>query len=146
MPIYKTAAVFKGTNYRGVHLTAQIAKAVETIIGNNITQHLTNTCGYGPNQFAYEKERGCRDALVHLMLTWLDGMDRRFKFGLYCADVAGAFDRVRAVRLCEKLRAKGVCERMLQLISSWLRTRSAQVVVGVLSLQLYSSAPAGSER
>ena len=115
-PIFKRAAVFKPTNYRGVHLTAQISKAVERIIACNFTQHLTATIGCGPNQFAYEKERGCRDALANMVLIWLEGMDRHLKIGLYCSDVSAAFDKVCAERLCEKLRAKGICEQMVQLI------------------------------
>ena len=83
----------------------------------------------GANQFAYKLERGARDALAFLTLTWLNGFCRKVKFVLYCSDVSGAFDRVRLERLLAKLRAKGVPERWVQLFASWLRARTARVAV-----------------
>ena len=64
------------------------------------------------------------------MLTWLLGFDCGRKFLLYCSDVAGAFDRVSAQRLTEKLTALGVPPDWVRLFSSWLRSREALVVVG----------------
>ena len=49
---------------------------------------------------------------------------------LYCADVAGAFDRVSAERLRQKLRASGIHPKLLKLLFSWLEKRTAYVVVG----------------
>ena len=48
---------------------------------------------------------------------------------MYCSDVSGAFDRVRAERLLEKLQSKGVHPTMIALVGSWLQQRTAQVVV-----------------
>ena len=57
--------------------------------------------------------------------------------GLYCSDVAGAFDRVNADRFMEKLEAKGVHEQLRIVFKSWLSTRQAYVCVdGVLSKPL----------
>ena len=49
---------------------------------------------FGPNQFAYLPGKGARDALAVMVLTWLNGMCGGLKFGLYCSDVSGAFDKV----------------------------------------------------
>jgi hypothetical protein len=49
---------------------------------------------------------------------------------VYCSDVAGAFDRVSTTRLLTKLRAKKLRPEILEVLKSWLRQRSAQVVVG----------------
>ena len=48
---------------------------------------------------------------------------------LYCSDVSGAFDRVRAERLLAKLKANGVHDKMLAVLTSWLQTRAARVCV-----------------
>ena len=45
------------------------------------------------------------------------------------SDVSGAFDRVSANRLLEKLRARGMPQDLLDVISSWLRKRAAKVIV-----------------
>ena len=50
--------------------------------------------------------------------------------GFFCSDVSGAFDRVSADKLIGKLAACGVNSRMRQVIRSWLRDRTARVVVG----------------
>ena len=39
-------------------------------------------------------------------------MGARKRVGLYCSDVSSAFDRVNAERLVQKLRARGVHERI----------------------------------
>ena len=48
---------------------------------------------------------------------------------VYCSDVSGAFDRVSALRLAQKLRTTGLHEHWVRLLMSWLRDRSAHVVV-----------------
>ena len=65
-----------------------------------------------------------------LVLTWIAGFDRGYKYAVYCADVSGAFDRVSAERLLKKLKALGVPEQWLNLFQSWLRERPARVAVG----------------
>ena len=64
------------------------------------------------------------------MLTWVQGFNEGKKFGAHCADVAGAFDRVRTERLLAKLEHQGVPQRWLKLFGSWLRQRQARVAVG----------------
>ena len=39
------------------------------------------------------------------MLNWLLGFDRERKFGLYCSDVSGVFDKMSVKRLTAKLEA-----------------------------------------
>ena len=128
--MFKRGATWKAGNYRGVHLTAQLGKAAERFLQFSFCSHLAGDFCSGENQFAYKTERGARDALAYLVLTWLSGFGRSKKFVLYCSDVAGAFDRVRVERLLAKLRAKGVTEKWVKLFASWLRERPAQVVVG----------------
>ena len=84
----------------------------------------------GPNQFAYQRARGARDALAYMVLTWVNGFKRGMKFALYCSDVSCAFDRVNTFRMIEKLRAKGVRDDMLKVFEAWLANRKAVVVCG----------------
>ena len=63
-PLYKKRSVYDPGNYRGLHLTAQLSKAVERLIGRLFLPFLESTGAYGPNQFAYRKHRGCKDALA----------------------------------------------------------------------------------
>ena len=64
-----------------------------------------------------------------MVLTWLRAMAQGNRIAVYCSDVSGAFDRVPADRLLDKLRVRGVHERILAVLRSWLAPRSAAVVV-----------------
>ena len=90
---------------------------------------LMQTVAFGPNQFAYTKGRGSRDAIAFLTLTWLMGFDDKNKFAVFCSDVSAAFDRVRQDTMENKLKAKGLHPRVCHVLSSWLALRTATVVV-----------------
>ena len=63
------------------------------------------------------------------MLLWICAVNAGQKVGVYCSDVAGAFDRVSAYRLLEKLALKEIPSCILRVLDSWLLPRSAQVIV-----------------
>ena len=130
VPLYKQKAAWCAANYRGVHVTAQLAKAAERLLQRSFGTFLYSAPVAGVNQFAYKPERGARDVLALLVLTWVEGFNDGKKFGVHCADVAGAFDRVRTERLLAKLEHQGVPKRWLKLFGSWLRQRQARVAVG----------------
>ena len=75
-------------------------------------------------------ERGARDALAQLVLTWISMFGKQRKIAVYCSDVSGAFDKVNSRRLLRKLRARGVPDAILMVIQSWLYERRARVAVG----------------
>ena len=128
-PIHKKKARSDPSNYRGVHLTAQASKVVERVLGSFLKPFLEQTGAYGPNQFAYSSGRGTRDAVALCVLTWLHYLDQGSKVGIYCSDVAGAFDRVAPARLLEKLSKKGVHELIIEVVTDWLGDRTATVIV-----------------
>ena len=128
-PIFKRRAKSNAANYRGVHLTAQLSKVVERMIGHLFQPYFESTGAYGPNQFAYRKKRGYRDLLALNVMHWISSFNAGKRVALYCSDVAGAFDRVSAERLAAKLEAKGIHPRLLRLLRSWLGERKSVVVV-----------------
>ena len=60
---------------------------------------------FGDNQFAYTPKRNARDALPYSVLTWLLCFAQGNEVGLYCSDVSGAFNKIPAKRLLQKLGA-----------------------------------------
>ena len=130
VPLFKKGAVYQPGNYRGIHLTAQVSKAMERFLGSLVVTFMSLPANAGPNQFAYQRARGARDALAYMVLTWLDGFNKRFKFAVYCSDVSGAFDRVSTRRMLDKLRAKGMRDDMVKVFEAWLAERKALVVCG----------------
>ena len=130
VPLFKRKSVYNPGNYRGIHLTSQISKVAERIIASLFVPQLINLGAYGRNQFAYMPERGARDALAQLVLTWISMFAKRRKIAIYCSDVSGAFDKVNSRRLLRKLRSRGVPDVILLVIQSWLYERNARVAVG----------------
>ena len=129
-PLFKLKNVFLPANYRGIHLTAQLSKVVERLLKSLYTPYISTISGFGPRQFAYTIGRGARDALALMVLTWVQALAAGMRIAVYCSDVAGAFDRVPMKRLVAKLRSKGFHPKLVDVLSSWLRQRVAQVVVG----------------
>ena len=129
-PLHKKKSVFQPDNYRGVHLTAQLSKVVERLLKLLYQPYLTTISAFGPRQFAYTAGRGARDALALLAMVWIWALAQGQKIAVYCSDVSGAFDRVRLERLVKKLKSKRLHPQIVSVLASWLRRRTAQIVVG----------------
>ena len=129
VPLYKKKAKSDPLNYRGVHLTSQISKVVERVIGKLFLPKLQADGVYGDKQFAYSTGRGHQDALALSVLSWLLSLERGNMVALYCSDVSGAFDRVWDERLSAKLQCSGLHPRVLDLLKSWLEPRTSSVVL-----------------
>ena len=130
VPLHKKKSVYDPKNYRGIHLTAQLSKVVERLLKGLVVPYISRTVAYGPNQFAYTTGRGARDALAMLVLKWIVALAQGKRIAVYCSDVSGAFDRVSADRLVAKLKAKKLHHQIIKVLASWLRQRTARIVVG----------------
>ena len=111
-------------------MTSQISKDAERVIAALFVPQLICSGTFGRNQFAYIPERGARDALAQLVLTWISLFGRKRKHVVYCLDVSGAFDKVNLRILLRKLRAREDPMEILLEIQSWLYERKAWVAVG----------------
>ena len=75
VPLYKRKARSDAANYRGVHLTAQLSKVVERVVGRMFLGKFQRDGAFGERQFAYSVGRGHRDALALSVLSWLSSLD-----------------------------------------------------------------------
>ena len=121
---------FTADNYRGVHLTSQLSKVVERLIGLSLLPYISHPLRTGSHQFAYVKQKGSKDALAILTLSWIAALNDRRKIAVLCSDVSGAFDRVSRERILSKLRASGITRELFSVLESWLDDRDATVLVG----------------
>ena len=129
VPLFKKKSRADPNNYRGVHLTPQLSKAAERVVGKLFQRFLEKSGAYGDRQFAYGKGKGVRDALALSVLSWLLAMEFGNVVGLYCSDVSGAFDRVCAKRLADKLATLHLHPKIHGLLVSWLAPRVSKVAV-----------------
>ena len=127
--IYMKHARHDASNYRGIHLTPQLSKVVERMIGVHLLPFLEKSGVYGPSQFAYRIGHGYRDALAYVTFNWVWALGLGKRVAAYCSDVSGAFDRVSAPKLLAKLSSAGVHPDLLKVLAAWLQERSANVCV-----------------
>ena len=80
--LYKKKIKSDPNNYRGIHLTAQLSKIAERILGKLFLPYLEQIEACGPNQFAYRKERGLRDALAFNLMSWIYMFHSEHRVGL----------------------------------------------------------------
>ena len=129
-PLHKKKSRSDPSNYRGIHLTPQISKVVERIIGQTFLRWISENEKMGSHQYAYTEKRSHKDALAINVCSWLASLESQEMVGLYCSDVSGAFDRVLRSRLVSKLRCSGLNSRVVRFLESWLEDRTSVVVVG----------------
>ena len=85
---------------------------------------------HGPNQYAYSRGPSYHDILFVNICSWISDMELGWLVGVYCSDVAGAFDRVDRQRLCNKLRVSGFHPKVIAFLMSWSENRTSRVVLG----------------
>ena len=100
-------------------MTSQVSKVIEGVLGIHLFPLLIERA-FGESQYAYRPKRGARDAVMLYVATWLTMLNNRKKVGVYCSDVSGAFDRVCAARLLQKLAALGLHRDLFGTVQSWL--------------------------
>ena len=143
--MHKRGSKADPTHYRGIHLTCQISKVVERAVGQTFLPWASSHFLFGANQYAYTSARSHKDALAVNVCSWLLSLEDGQLVALYCSDVSGAFDRVRASRLVSKLRCTGLHSQVLALLESWLENRECTTTLRVLCIgyKHTDSIPAG---
>ena len=129
-PLYKKKSVSDPGNYRGVHLTAVLSKAIERVISNVLSEYLEASGAVSKTQWAFKVGHSSRDLAALFANKCILALHRGEKVGVYLSDISGAFDRVSQTLLLEKLQAAGVSEDMLRFIGSYLQSRRSTVIVG----------------
>ena len=108
--LHKKKFVFDATNYCGVHITFQMSKVIECVLGIHLFPVMIERA-FGEYQYAYLPQRGGRDAVLPYVATWLKMLNDCKKTQVYCSDVSGAFDRVCSARLLAKISFAGFTQR-----------------------------------
>ena len=62
-PIHKEKSKSDPGNYRGIHLTSQLSKIAERVLGHILQIFLKRIDAYGPNPFAYRRQMGLKRCL-----------------------------------------------------------------------------------
>ena len=128
-PIFKKGSKASPGNYRPISLTSISCKVLETIIKDNIVEHLDNNCLIGNTQHGFVKGRSCTTNLLDFFEEVTNNLDNGTPTDIIYLDFAKAFDKVPHERLLAKLKSCGIDGTVLSWIRSWLTDRRQRTVL-----------------
>jgi len=128
-PIHKKGSHAKADNYRPVSPTSVGCKILESIIRDELVNHLEKNGLIRDSQHGFRKGRSCLSNL----LAFLDRVTRCVDEGSDVDDIhldfAKAFDKVPFKRLMAKVEGHGRAGKLLHWIRAWLQDRHQRVCV-----------------
>jgi hypothetical protein len=146
-PIFKKGSKADPGNYRPVSLTSVCCKILESILRDEMMEHLLANNLLNKSQHGFTPGKSCCTNLLEFLEKTTEVIDEGKPFDVVFLDFAKAFDKVPRERLLEKLRAHGIRRKTLAWIRSWLTGRKQRVVLnGEYSTwaEVLSGVPQGS--
>src|SRR5579872_589187 len=129
-PLFKKGKRYRPENYRPVSLTRIVGKLFESIIKDNIVEHLDKHSLIRSSQHGFTKGRSCLTNILSFMESVTKNVDEGNPVDIVYLDFAKAFDKVSHVRLFKKLEAHGITGPVLLWIKNWLSSRRQKVCIG----------------
>ena len=146
-PIYKKGSKISPGNYRPVSLTSVVGKIMESLIRDQLVEHMMTNNLFCDAQHGFVPGRSCMTQLLISLERWTELLDGGDPVDVIYLDFRKAFDTVPHRRLLKKLEAYGIKGRLLTWIKNFLSGRRQRVVVnGKLSTwaEILSGIPQGS--
>jgi hypothetical protein len=128
-PIYKKGMKSDPSNYRPVSLTSVCCKMLESVIRDEMVQHMAANGLIEDSQHRFVKGRSCTTNLVEFLDYVTAAVETGKPVDAIFLDFAKAFDKVPRKRLIEKLKSIGIGGRVLAWVENWLTGRRQRVVV-----------------
>ena len=129
VPIYKKGDRQRPASYRPVSLTAVPSKVLESIVRDNLLNHLSESGLLNDAQHGFLPKRSCTSQLLEVMEDWSGAIEDGEPVDVAYLDFAKAFDSVPHKRLLGKLHAYGIRGRLLDWIAAFLLDRRQRVVI-----------------
>ena len=128
-PIFKKGKRTDPNNYRPVSLTSAVCKIMETMIRDEIREHMEDQELFSQDQHGFRQGRSCNTQLLEAIHDWTNSIEEGHPVDVIYLDYRKAFDSVPFERLLKKLHAYGVRGKVLLWIRDFLRDRSQRVVL-----------------
>lgn len=116
-------------NYRPVSLTPIVCKILESIVKEEIENHLTAHNILSDQQFGFRPGRSCNSQLLSALDIWTNAINNGSDLDIILLDFSKAFDSVPHSRLLSKLANIGISGNTLAWIRSFLMHRKQAVKI-----------------
>ena len=146
-PIFKKGSKNDPANYRPVSLTSQVCKVLESMVKEQMFDHLKNKDLLSEKQHGFREGRSCLSNLLTTLEDWTDTLDDKACVDIAYLDFRKAFDLVSHKHLLLKLQKHGINGKIGNWIKAFLENRKQKVVIrGHESeeLDVLSGVPQGS--
>ena len=127
--VYKKGKKSSPSNYRPVSLTVNLCKVFESIMRDNIIDHLEKYKLIKDSQHGFVKNRSCLTNWLVFLEEVTSYVDSGYPVVVIYLDFQKACDKVPHQRLLLKLAAHGISGNVLKWTENWLRDRKQRVVL-----------------
>ena len=137
-PVFKEGEI-RVNNFRPITVCNSLSKILEKVVRTRITEHVKSCNILTPSQYGFRKKLSTAHAMINLLETTLDGLDKGLKTGSVFLDVSKAFDVVPHRLLLRKLEYYGVRSNALMWFESYLTGRNQYVAIRDKSSKRYKN-------
>jgi endonuclease/exonuclease/phosphatase family metal-dependent hydrolase len=127
--IFKKGDKSSPCNYRPVSLTSVVCKVLESLIRDNIVEHVRKFNLIRETQHGFVKKKSCLTNLLEFLEFVSDYVDQGYPIDVVYLDFQKAFDKVPHKRLMSKIKALGIIGNIYNWIEDWLKDRVQRVVL-----------------
>jgi ribonucleases P/MRP protein subunit RPP40 len=128
-PLFKKGKKSDAQNYRPVSLTSLVCKIMESILKDEILNHINKHSLIRQSQHGFTKGRSCLTNLLEFLETVTYNLDEGKSVDIIYLDFAKAFDKVPYQRLFKKLFSHGIRGQILEWVKHWLLGRKQKVSI-----------------
>ena len=110
-------------------MTSQVCKVLESIVRDNILEHVREYKLIKESQHGFLKRRSCLTNLLEFLEFVTNYIDQGYPIDVIYLDFQKAFDKVPHKRLMRKINALGITAEVFNWITDWLKDREQRVVL-----------------
>ncbi|KAJ8017557.1 hypothetical protein HOLleu_44948 [Holothuria leucospilota] len=128
-PIFKKGDVHDICNYRPISVLPIVSKIIERAVHKALYEYLSKNKLLCDNQSGFRPAHSCETALINMVDTWLENIDKGLYTGIILIDLSKAFDTVNHDILLNKLKVYGCSNHALTWFTSYLSDRKQSVQI-----------------
>jgi hypothetical protein len=127
VPVFKKGDASLTKNYRPISLTCTLCKVMESMVKDNMLEHLTANNLLDPSQHGFLPSHSTSSQLLECSFDWLSANDKHLPVDAIYIDFSKAFDSVSHSKLISKLHSFNFCNSTVSWLACFLSGRT-QVV------------------